>query len=318
MTQSEQTISQGNANHQVKRRPLLGSLKRNYQYYLILIPAVLFFIAFCYIPIYGITMAFREFQYNKGIFFSPWIGFKYFKTFFNYFAFWDLIKNTLIISFLKIVVAFPLPIFFALILNEVTSLRTKRFIQTASYLPHFISWVTVVALLNQFVGLEGILNQVRETMGLEKIFFMNDGAYFYLIMFGSYVWKTIGYSAIIYISALAGVDQGLYEAATVDGAGRWKRMWYVSIPSILPTAIVLFLLSLSSILSAGWDQIYLLRQPGNKAFSEILDTYIMDMGLRNGQFGYATAVSLFQSVIGLFLVLGTNYAIKKKSEVSLF
>jgi putative aldouronate transport system permease protein len=229
-----------------------------------------------------------------------------------------LIKNTLIISFLKIVVAFPLPIFFALILNEVTSLRTKRFIQTASYLPHFISWVTVVALLNQFVGLEGILNQVRETMGLEKIFFMNDGAYFYLIMFGSYVWKTIGYSAIIYISALAGVDQGLYEAATVDGAGRWKRMWYVSIPSILPTAIVLFLLSLSSILSAGWDQIYLLRQPGNKAFSEILDTYIMDMGLRNGQFGYATAVSLFQSVIGLFLVLGTNYAIKKKSEVSLF
>jgi len=318
MPRSEKMIPQGNAKHQAKRHPLYASLKRNYQYYLILIPAVLFFIAFCYMPIYGITMAFREFQYNKGLFFSPWIGFKYFKAFFNYYAFWDLIKNTLIISFLKIVVAFPLPILFALILNEVSSLRTKRFIQTASYLPHFISWVTVVALLNQFVGLEGVLNQIRVTIGLDKIFFMNDGAYFYLIMFGSYVWKTIGYSAIIYISALAGVDQGLYEAATVDGAGRWKRMWYVSVPSIMPTAVVLFLLGLSSILSAGWDQIYLLRQPGNKMFSEILDTYIMDMGLRNGQFGYATAVSLFQSVIGLFLVLGTNYAVKKKTEVSLF
>ncbi len=318
MTDNAQMNSQGNKEKQTKRPPLWANVKRNYQYYLILIPAVLFFLAFCYIPIFGITMAFREFQYNKGIFFSPWIGFKYFTTFFNYFAFWDLIKNTLLISFLKIVVAFPLPIMFALLLNEVRSLRAKRFIQTASYLPHFISWVTVVALLNQFIGLEGVLNQVRVSMGLEKVFYMNDGAYFYLIMFGTYVWKTIGYSAIIYISALAGVDPGLYEAATVDGAGRWKKMWHISVPAILPTAIVLFLLGLSSILSAGWDQIYLLRQPGNKVFSEILDTYIMDMGLRNGQFGYATAVSLFQSVIGLFLVLGTNYVIKKKSEVSLF
>jgi putative aldouronate transport system permease protein len=318
MSQNERMIPKRNDNQKQDRHAFLNSMKKNYQYYLVLVPAVLFFIAFCYIPIYGITMAFREFHYDKGLFFSPWIGFKYFTAFFNYFAFWNLIKNTLIISILKIVVAFPLPILFALILNEVSSLRTKRFIQTASYLPHFISWVTVVALLNQFLGLEGILNQVRITMGLEKIFYMNDGTYFYLIMFGSYVWKTIGYSAIIYISALAGVDPGLYEAATVDGAGRWKRMWYVSIPAILPTAIVLFLLGLSSILSAGWDQIYLLRQPGNKEFSEILDTYIMDMGLRNGQFGYATAVSLFQSVIGLILVLVTNYVIKKKSEVSLF
>lgn len=305
-------------NKQKKHQSLLVILKKNHQYYLVLAPAVLFFILFAYLPIFGITMAFREFQYNKGLFFSPWIGFKYFTTFFNYFAFWDLIKNTLIISFLKIVVAFPLPILFALILNEVTSLKMKRFIQTASYLPHFISWVTIVALLNQFLGLEGILNQVRVTFGLDKTFYMNDGAYFYFIMFGSYVWKTIGYSAIIYVSALAGVDPGLYEAATVDGAGRWQRMWHVSIPAILPTAIVLFLLGLSSILSAGWDQIYLLRQPGNKVFSEILDTYIMDMGLRNGQFGYATAVSLFQSVIGLILVVGTNYLVKRRTEVSLF
>jgi len=269
---------------------------------------------------FGLTLAFREFRFDRGMFFSPWVGFRYFERFFNHFNFWNLIRNTLVISFYKIVLFFPLPIIFALMLNEVRTKRVKSVIQTISYFPHFISWVIAFAILNQFLGSEGFINQLRIAMGMDRIRFMLDPNYFYPIMFLSFIWKNLGFSALIYISAIAGVDESLYEAAIVDGAGRFKRMWHITVPSILPTIAMLFILGLGSILHAGWDQIFLLRNPTNLHVSDILDTYIIQMGLRGGQFGYAMAVSLFQGVIGVVLIIITNIVAKKlsASELSLF
>ncbi|MCL2708847.1 MAG: ABC transporter permease subunit [Defluviitaleaceae bacterium] len=304
-----------------RRRRIKTTVREYRQIYLFLLPAVVFFVLFAYLPMYGITMAFREFRFDKGLFFSPWIGFRYFRSFFNYYAFWQLIRNTVVISFFKIILYFPLPIIFALLLNEIKNNAFKRVVQTVSYLPYFLSWVVAYVIIQQFISLDnGLFNQVRVYFGLEKIFYANEANYFYPIMFISFIWKNIGYSSIIYLAALAGVDLQLYEAATIDGANRFRKMWHISLPSVAPIIIMLFILGLSSVLSAGWDQIYQLRQPGNMQIADILDTYVIKQGLRDGQFGYATAVSLFQSGIGLVLIVMTNAAVKKitENEIRLF
>jgi putative aldouronate transport system permease protein len=293
-------------------------MRKYRQIYIILILAAAYVFVFSYVPMYGITLAFRDYKFSLGIFRSPWIGFKYFIAFFNYFNFWNIIRNTLIISFFKLIVYFPFPILFALMINEVKSPSYKRIVQTVTYLPYFISWVVAIQLLGHFVSLDGIINQLRIGAGKEKIFFMNDPSYFYSLMFFSHVWKDIGMSSIIYLAALAGVDPQLYEAATVEGAGRVRQIWHIAIPSIMPTVVVLFILGLASILSAGWEQIYLLRTPGNMHLADIIDTYVIQMGMVGGQFGYATAVSLFQGVIGLLLVLATNAVSRKVSDLGLF
>ena len=308
----------GYNGYNLNKRGTIKLMKKYYQIYLILLPAVVFFFMFHYIPMYGLTMAFRDYRFNLGIFNSPWIGFKYFIAFFNYYNFSEIIKNTLVISFFKLILYFPLPIIFALLLNEVRQKFLKVFIQTASYLPYFISWVVAVAVMQEFFGLDGIINQIREALGFKAIFFMSDQDAFYPLMFFSYVWKSLGFNSIIYFAALSNVDVSYYEAATVDGAGKLKQMWYISLPSIAPTIIMLFILSLAGVLSAGWDQIYLLSTPGNFKVSEILDTYIIKEGFRNAQFGYATSVSMFQSVIGLILIIITDRLSKKISEVTIF
>jgi putative aldouronate transport system permease protein len=205
-------------------------------------------------------------------------------------------------------------------LNEIKLMKFKRVIQTITYLPYFISWVVAVLIVQQFFSMDGIVNQIRVSMGLDKIFFMNDRQYFYPIMFLSHTWKNVGYGAIIYLAALAGIDPALYEAARIDGANRFRQMLHISIPGIITAIIILFILSLGSVLNAGWDQIYNLVAPGNMPISDILDTYTIRVGFREGQFGYATAVSVFQSTIGLILILITNGIAKKltDNEVSLF
>ena len=296
-------------------------ISRNYQYYLMILPAVVAFFIFHYIPMYGIFVAFREFRFDKGIFDVPWSGwnnFAFFKRFFLWHNFWDLIRNTIVISLLKLVLGFPVPIIFALMLNEVRNLTVKRVVQTVSYLPHFISWVVVLTILNQFLSMDGLINQTRRASGLEPIFYLNLKSFFYPMVYFTAVWKNMGYSAIIYVAALAGVNPELYEAAIVDGAKKLRRIWHISLPSILPTIAILFILRFATVLKAGWDQIYLMRMPGNITRSQILDTYVIDVGLEGGQFGNATAVSLFQSVIGLILVLLVNKIAKKTAEVGLF
>lgn len=291
---------------------------KHYQIYLVIIPAIVYFFIFNYLPMLGISLAFQDYRFSKGMFFSPWVGLKYFEAFFNYFNSWTIIWNTLVISFYKLILFFPIPIIFAIMLNEIRSNAFKRVIQTIFYLPYFISWVVAITIFQQFLSLDGIFNQIRASLGLEAIYYMNDPAYFYLIMFASYVWKMTGWSAIIYIAAIAGIDPELYEAAKVDGAGKLNRIWHITLPSLIPIASVLFILSLASMLQAGWEHIYLLRTPGNMEVSDILDTYVIQQGFANGQIGYATAVSLFQSIIGLLFVVITNMVIKRKSEVSIF
>ena len=311
---SEIVVTKG----KLRRRSLIGN---RYQYYIMLLPAIIAVILFDYIPMYGINVAFREYRFDTGIFAAPWEGwnnFAFFKKFFLWHNFWDLIRNTVVISGIKLILGFPVPIIFALMLNELRNLRFKRVVQTISYLPHFISWVVVLTILNQFLAMDGLINMSRRTAGLDAIFFLNQQRIFYPLVYFTAVWKNMGYSAIIYVAALATVDPALYEAAIVDGANRFQRMWHISLPSILPTIIILFILRFAAILRAGWDQIYLLRMPGNISRSQIIDTYVIQIGLEGGQFGNATAVALFQGVIGLIMVLTVNRIAKKVSEVGLF
>ena len=319
-------VSTENAENKIaatarKSHGTMRIILRNYQYYLMIIPGLVAFFIFQYIPMYGITVAFREFRFDTGIFAMPWDGwnnFAFFKRFFMWHNFWDLIRNTLVISGLKLILGFPVPIIFALMLNEVRNLTFKRVVQTISYLPHFISWVVVLTILNQFLSMDGLVNQVRRASDLDPIFYINLKRFFYPMVYFTAVWKNMGYSAIIYVAALAGVNPELYEAAIVDGAKKLRRIWHISLPSILPTIAILFILRFSAVLKAGWDQIYLMRMPGNIARSQILDTYVIDVGLEGGQFGNATAVSLFQSVIGLILVLIVNKIARKVADVGLF
>ena len=304
-----------------KKQRTRDIIAKNYQYYLLLLPAFIAVVLFAYIPMYGINVAFREYRFDTGIFAAPWDGwnnFAFFRRFFRWHNFWDLIRNTLVISGLKLLLAFPIPIIFALLLNELRNIKFKRVVQTISYLPHFISWVVVLTVLNQFLAMDGLINMSRRVAGLDPIFFLNLERIFYPLVYVSWVWKTMGYGAIVYVAALASVDPSLYEAAIVDGANRFRRVWHISLPSILPTIIILFILRFGRVLSAGWDQIYLLRMPGNITRSQIIDTYVIQIGLEGGQFGNATAVSLFQGVIGLIMVLIVNRIAKKVAEVGLF
>lgn len=307
-------------NRKALLSPGMRRLKKYFPFYCILLPAVVFFFIFHYIPIYGITLAFKDYRFDKGILFSPVAQplFKYFESFFTYYEFGAILRNTLMISLLKTVIAFPLPIIFALMVNELRSHWFKRVVQSVSYLPSFVSWVTVAVFLNYLLNAEGVINSIRSAFGREPTLYLSDPQYFLAIMFLSHVWKSVGMGSIIYLAAITGVEQSLYESAMMDGCNRLKQIWHITIPSILPTAIYLFILGLSSILNAGWDQIYLISNPGNMQVSNVIDTYVIQVGLKGGQYGYATAVSLFQGLVGLVLVLATNKISKKVTDISLF
>ncbi|WP_425413944.1 ABC transporter permease [Paenibacillus terrigena] len=288
--------------------------------YLMLLPCLVFFIIFSYIPMTGIILAFKEYKFNAGILGSPWAGFKYFERFFNDYQSGMLIKNTLIISCMKLFIGLPFPILLALMFNEVKNRYFRNIAQSISYLPHFLSWVVVIGLTQRLLAPDnGLLNQIVGFFGGDSsVFYMMESSYFYQIMFGSHIWKSIGWDSIIYLAAIAGVNQDMYEAARMDGASRTREIWHITLPSIQPTILILFILSLGSILSAGFDQLYLLRTPGNMQLAEILDTYVIRVGLQGGQYGYATAVGLMQGVIGLILVVAANRISKKVSETSLW
>lgn len=301
--------------------PRMRLIKKHLPFYFILLPAVVFFFVFHYIPIYGITLAIKDYRFDKGIFFSPFAAplFKYFTSFFTYYEFETILRNTIIVGFLKVVVAFPIPIVFALMINELRGRWFKKIVQSVSYLPSFVSWVAVTVFLSYLLSADGIVNSLRQSLaGLEPIRYLTDADYFLAIMFSSFMWKTMGMSSIIFLAAISGVDQSLYEAAMIDGCGKLRQIWHVTLPSILPTTVYLFILGLASILNAGWDQIYLISNAGNIQVSNVIDTYVIEVGLRGAQYGYATAVSLFQGVIGLALVLITNKLSKKLTDISLF
>ena len=301
------------------QKTLRSRLLKNRLLYLFLLPCIVSLLIFAYYPMYGAVLAFKDYRFNLGILGSPWAGLRHFRTFISSMEFWEVIRNTIVISGLKILFVFPAPIILALLLNEMRLPQYKRIIQTMSYLPNFVSWVVVVSLLTViFSPHGGIVNSVRNTLGLDSIFFLGERKFFYPFVVLSDIWKGAGWGSIIYLSAISGINPELYEAAAIDGAGRLKCTWHVTLPSIKMTIGIMLIFAVGGILNAGFDQILLLQQPANMQISEILDTFSLRTGLLQGRFEYATAIGLFRSVFGLVLIVITNHVAKRYFEVGIW
>lgn len=272
-----------------------------------IIPGLLFFIIFKYVPMYGIIIAFKDFRISKGVFASPWVGFKHFTAFFTSPDFAQVMINTILLSLYKLIIGFPIPILFAILLNELHNIYYKRTVQTIAYLPHFISWVVignlVLILLSPKTGL--ISSMITSITGV-KVNLLMDPAYFRSVLVVSDIWKEMGWSAIVYLAALAGVDPTLYEAADMDGASRGRKMWSITLPSIANVIIIMLILRVGRILDAGFEQVLIMSNPLVNSVSEIIDTYVYKVGMLQGEYSYSTAVNLFKSVIGLIMVLMVN------------
>jgi len=281
---------------------------------------VAWILVFNYAPMYGIIIAFKQFNIIHPISEAPWVGLTYFKEFIEAEEFWIVIKNTLGISLIKLFIGFPLPIIFALFLNELRSLRYKKFIQTVSYMPHFLSWVVLGGIMATWLSDVGIINELLVYLNVinEPIYFLAEPQYFWGIIIASDIWKEIGWSAIIYLAAIAGVNPEMYEAATIDGAGRFQKMWYVTIPSIKAAITILFILAISGILNSNFDQILVLRNSLNQSASDVIDIYVYRTGLQSGRYSLATAVGLLKAILALIILLIANKTMKKLNETSLF
>ncbi|MEK3780113.1 ABC transporter permease [Paenibacillus sp. FSL R5-0810] len=295
------------------------SFRRHWQLYLLVIPPVLYFIIFKYLPMANAVLAFKNYNVVKGIWGSPWVGTQYFEMFFRNPAFATLIKNTLYISFYQLIVGFPIPILLALALNEVKSARFKKTVQMVTYAPYFISTVVMVSIIMLFLSPRlGIVNTIAGALGFEAINYLGEPGMFRTIYVLSDVWQTMGYSAVIYLAALAGVDPSLYEAAKVDGANRFQKILNVDLPGILPAAVIILILSVGNIMALGFEKMYLLQNPLNLSTSEIISTYVYKIGLLNANYSFATAVGLFNSLINLVLLLVVNAVAKRASNTSLW
>lgn len=287
---------------------------------LMTIPGIIFLIIFCYVPMYGLVIAFKSYKVTKTISASPWVGLEHYRELFSSPEFSGVIWNTLIISGLKLLVAFPIAIIFALLLNEISNSKFKRTVQTISYLPHFLSWVILGGILINWLSETGIVNELMLKLGVmgSPVAFLAKPEYFWGIATISDVWKETGWSAIIFIAAIAGVDQEIYEAATVDGIGRFKQMWYITLPCISGTIAIMFVLQVGSLMGSNFDQIFILKNVLNLSKSQVIDTYVYQLGVKTGRFSYATAAGLFQSIVALGLLLSANGVSKKLRGSSLF
>lgn len=290
---------------------------------------ILFLIVFCFIPMFGIIIAFKDYKLSQGLvgfITSDWVGFRWFEEYYHDIVFWPTIRNTIVMSLLKLVFTFPAPIIFALAVNEVRISPIKRVVQTISYLPHFMSWIVVSGLIFSFLNEQnGLLNQALKNLGIidKSISFLAGTQYWYPIVVISDVWKEMGWWAIIFLAAITGVDQSLYEAAKVDGAGRFRQIWNITLPSIKGTIIIVLIMSIGNLFGGGisgsnFDQAYMLGNAANNSVSQIVQTYTLTMGLSQGRYSYATAISLVQSIISLVLIMFSNWLSKKLSGVGLF
>lgn len=280
--------------------------------YALLLPGLLYFAVFKYVPMVYIASAFKNYNVLKGLWESPWVGWQNFKLFFEGVYFYQIIGNTILISLYKLVFSFPAPIILALMLNAVTSKGFKRTIQTLTYLPHFLSWVIIYGLLVAFLAPgTGLVNQLLTAFDLERVSFLTEPSLIRSLIVGTDIWQSVGWGAIIYLAALTGIDPSLYEAATVDGASRWRQLWNITLPGISNVIILMLILRLSAILDVGFDQIYIMMNPLNQEKSDVIETWVYRVGLQEGRIGLATAVGLFKSVIGFVLVLGANRLAKR-------
>lgn len=307
-------------NKMHKRKHItLNNVKRHWELYFLVLLPVLYLIIFKYVPMFGVQIAFKEFNVVQGIWGSPWVGFKHFETFFQSPNFWLLIKNTLGISFYSLVAGFPVPILLALALNEVRTGFFKKSVQMITYAPHFISTVVMVSILILMLNPHvGVVDRIVSFLGLPTTNFMGIPEFFKSLYVWSGVWQEMGYASIIYIAALAGVDPSLYEAAKIDGASRWKKIIYIDLPTLIPITVIMLILSLGSIMGVGFEKIYLMQNPLNLSTSEVISTYVYKVGLVGANFSFSAAIGFFNSVINLILLLIVNYIARKVSETSLW
>jgi len=297
---------------------IIRDIQRSRQKYLIILPVLIYFALFHYKPMYGVIIAFKRFKPALGIWGSRWVGFDNFLRFFNDYYFFRLIRNTLTINFLNLLFCFPMPIVLALLLNEVKNMKFKRVVQTVTYMPHFIAMVIMCGMITGFCQTNGLINDIIEYLGGTRTNLLLKNKYFYPIYIISDIWKNIGWDSIIFLAALAGIDQEQYEAAKVDGAGRIKQMLYITLPGLLPTISILLVLRVGTIMSLGYEKILLLYQPVTYEVADVISTYVYRLGVMNGDYSYSTAVSLFNSVINIIFLVTSNKISKKVGQSGLF
>ena len=300
-------------------RPWWRRMWQHKALYLMALPGIAYFIVFKYVPMGGLVIAFQDYSPFRGIFNSPWVGFEHFIRFFTEDTFVMLLTNTVVISLLLMIFSFPIPIILALLLNEVRTKVFQRGIQTVIYLPHFMSWVIVVSLFYVLLTTDGgSINKLLESWGFGPVPFLTDPAWLRPLYTIQEIWKTAGWGTIIYLAAMTAVDLQLYEAAEIDGAGRWRQSWHITLPAIRPTIVVMFILSIGDFLELGFEHMFLLLNSLNRGVGEIFDTYVYTAGIQNGQLSYATAVGLFKGLVGLILVVAANKLAKRLGEEGVF
>ncbi len=302
-----------------KKQPaIIKNILQHWELYLLILPGILYFAIFKYAPMYGIQIAFRDYYPGMGYLEADWVGFDNFRRFFNSYQFLSALKNTLSISLLQLVLGFPLPIILALMLNSLRSNRLKKSLQTISYAPHFISSVCMAGIILTFTSERGIINEIIAACGGGRVNFMGEPSLFKWVYVLGHVWKDAGWGSVMYIAALSSVDLALYEAADVDGATRLQKIWYVDLPSILPTIVIMLILKCGQILSIGYEEILMLQNPLNLPGSQVISTYSYQVGLLQYDYSYSTAVGMFNSVVNLVLLMSVNFISRKVNETSLW
>lgn len=298
---------------------LKRDFRKNYQVYLIVLPVLLYYILFCYKPMYGALIAFQDYNpMNSSIFQNEWVGFKHFIDFFQGMYFERLIKNTLTISIASIVVGFPIPIIFALLLNEIGRKKFARVIQTVSYMPHFISIVVVCSMIMSFTNAGGALNTLLQHFGYDGKPMLSNPSLFVPLYVISGIWQGMGWDSILYIAALAGINQELYEAAAIDGAGRIRKLIHITLPGLAPTIVIMFILRMGGLMNVGYEKVILMYNPLTLKSSDVISSYVYRMGIERMNYSFSTAVGLFNSAINIILLVLTNRFSKKVSDTSLF
>ena len=303
----------------MRKRQKRKHILLRWQLYVLMLPAIIYTLLFCYKPMYGILIAFQNFSIKKGIWGSEWVGLDNFERLFNSYWFPIILKNTFTLSALGLVIGFPMPIILALMLNELKNQKYRTFVQTVSYLPHFISTVVMCGIITMFLSpSNGVINQIISLLGGEKLGFMQKPEWFKWIYELSGIWQGAGWSSIVYFAALSSVDNALLEAADVDGASRLQKIWYINLPEIVPTIVVMFVLRCGQILSIGYEKVYLLQNDMNLVGSEIISTYVYKVGLEQSDFAFSTAVGLFNTVVNCVILCSANALSKKITKSGLF
>ncbi|MCU6710194.1 ABC transporter permease subunit [Paenibacillus sp. J5C_2022] len=297
----------------------LKVIKRDKYLILLLLPAILYYALFHYVPMYGLVIAFKKFSIANGIMGSEWVGFHWFAQFFESYYFFRLLKNTILLSLYSILIEFPIPIVFALLLNEYKDGLFKRTIQTVTYMPHFLSVVIVVGIMVNFLHpVDGVINTLIESFGYKSIDFFNDPSWFRTLYIGSSVWQNFGFSSIIYLAAISAIDPQLYEAARMDGANRWQQMWSVTLPGILPVIMILLILRVGNLLDVGFEKIILMYNPSTYEVADVISTYVYRRGILGSQYSFGAAVGLFNAIINFVLLIAMNRISKKLTQNSLW